>query len=78
MIAQECPDTVKLSIVTNFDGPDLTVDIMVDNYTDIVGFQFGFNYDADLIKLKFVASSVNGFGADNFKDDGRGNIRFFG
>lgn len=77
LIAQECPDTVKLSIVTNFDGPDLTVDIMVDNYTDIVGFQFGFNYDADLIKLKFVASSVNGFGADNFKDDGRGNIRFF-
>lgn len=77
MMAQECPDTVKLSLATNFDGPDFTVDIMVDNYKDIVGFQFGLNYDADLIRLKFVASSVNGFGADNFTDNGDGNIRFF-
>jgi hypothetical protein len=76
-MAQGCPDTVKLSLVTSFDGPDLTVDIKVSNYNDIVGFQFGLNYDSDLIRLKFVSSAINGFGADQFMDNSKGNIRFF-
>lgn len=77
LMAQECPDTVKLSLVTNFDGPDFTVDILVDNYKDIVGFQFGLNYDADLLIPKFVTSSINGFNSDNFTVNSDGNIRFF-
>jgi hypothetical protein len=77
LMAQTCPDTVKLSLVTNFDGPDFTVDILVDNYKDIVGFQFGLNYDADLLIPKFVTSAISGFNADNFTVNSNGNIRFF-
>ena len=77
MMAQSCPDTVRLKIMSRFDGPDLTVDILVENFKDIEGFQFGMNYDVDMMRLKLVSSPITSFNADNFSDNKKGNIRFF-
>lgn len=77
MMAQSCPDTVRLKIMSRFDGPDLSVDILVENFKDIEGFQFGMNYDADMMRLKLVSSPINSFNADNFSDNKKGNIRLF-
>jgi hypothetical protein len=77
LMGQSCPDTIKLSIVTKFDGQDIGVDILVDNFKNIEGFQFGFNYDADFMRLKLLSSSIPSFDADNFSDNKKGNVRFF-
>lgn len=77
LVAQSCPDTIKLSITTKFDGQDVGVDILVDNFKDIEGFQFGLNYDADFMRLKLLSSSIPSFNADNFSDNKKGNVRFF-
>ena len=37
LMGQSCPDTIKLSIVTKFDGQDIGVDILVDNFIVVRG-----------------------------------------
>jgi len=76
LMAQNCPDTVKLSFLHDIAGPDLTLTIKAKNFKNIIGMQFSLNYDHEAYRLKFVTSPVPNFMDSNFKVDGKGSVRF--
>jgi hypothetical protein len=57
----QCQDTVKLYLNYTYDGPDIVVDIQVENFQEILGFQFGLNYDNEVIKYESVSSPFLSF-----------------
>lgn len=59
-------DCVGFSFVESFDGGDLLVDIQVDNFEDIMGFQFAISYPSDLIVLTDLSGNTElGFTSAN-------------
>ena len=72
----QCQDTVKLYLNYSYDGPDLVVDISVENFQEIAGFQFGLNFDSDVISFKSVSSTLSDFNNSNVSNSQIGNIRF--
>ncbi len=74
--AQICPDTVALSMTTEYVGQQLEVTIRVVNFKKMTAFQFGFNYDADVFSFQDASSMLPSFGANAYMDNGKGNIRF--
>ncbi|MBK9733534.1 MAG: T9SS type A sorting domain-containing protein [Saprospiraceae bacterium] len=75
LFAQSCPDTVKFSMQYSFDGPDLIVDLQVTNFQDIIGMQFGINYDDDVLTFESASSTIAGFNNGSYSDIPNGNIR---
>lgn len=61
----QCQDTVKLYLNYTYDGPDIVVDISVENFQEIAGFQFGLNFDSDVISFKSVSSTLSDFNNSN-------------
>jgi hypothetical protein len=76
LMAQNCPDTVRLSFLHDLAGPDLTLTIKAKNFKDIIGMQFALHYDHEAYRLKFVTSPLPNFMDSNFKVDGKGTVRF--
>ncbi len=72
----QCQDTVKLYLNYTYDGPDIVVDISVENFQEIAGFQFGLNFDSDVISFKSVSSTLSDFNNSNVSNSQIGNIRF--
>jgi len=71
----QCPDTVKLSLQYSYDGPDIIVDVQIQNFQQIAGFQFGLNYDSDVLMYESVSSSLPNFNDGNLSILDNGNIR---
>ncbi len=65
MAQSACQDTVKLSLATEYSGPDLIVNISAENFNDIIGFQFGMKYDVQVFKFKGVESGLPDFSSVN-------------
>lgn len=72
----QCQDTVKLFLNYSYDGPDLVVDIEVENFEEILGFQFGLNYDNEVLQYESVSSSIPSFEESDLSVLDHGNIRF--
>lgn len=72
----QCQDTVKLYLNYTYDGPDIIVDIQVENFQEILGFQFGLNYDNEVIKYESISSSISSFDDDDLSVLDHGNLRF--
>ncbi len=52
------------------------MDISVENFQEIAGFQFGLNFDSDVISFKSVSSTLSDFNNSNVSNSQIGNIRF--
>ncbi|HLO56171.1 MAG TPA: T9SS type A sorting domain-containing protein [Saprospiraceae bacterium] len=72
----QCQDTVKLYLNYTYDGPDIVVDIQVENFQEILGFQFGLNYDNEVIKYESVSSPISSFDESALSVIEQGNIKF--
>ena len=73
--SQGCQDSIKYNMTYSYDGPELFVDINVENFNNIIGFQFGLNYDPEVIQLEEMTSVINSFGQVNYSEITSGNIR---
>ena len=74
MQSQSCADTLKLNLAISYEGIEMVVDVQVENFKDIAGFQFGLNYDSNALSLISATSPLQNSGNNNFGPPMNGNI----